>query len=287
MVYKHQSQKWHVGIKGMKLSKKDIIKTLSDSYVDLIFEGIAIVRLKENTSLELMEIKKEISKPVTSKISLIEKRTSGGSENNILKLLSGKLLLWVKHILQSSTFEVLTPIGVAGVRGTRFMVSVPNDDTTIVSVLEGIVEVKNIRLPDKKVLVKNMQTSIINKGLYPSEPRKISKDEHGDLNETLELKLLKKRIGFKRKPGGRYNGIYSSNNIYWEDSMHSSDSSDSSGMGDKETMSVGSKDLMTNTMGESSMPGGSKDLMTNTMGESSIIMQDKNIPTKSGGRKMK
>ncbi len=202
MVYQHQHKKWSVAKIGMKVLQRDILKTLSDSEADLLIEDIAVVRLKENTILDLSEIKRETTKPVaSSSISLVEKRPSGAKKKNILKLLKGRLLLWVGHIFQGSTFEVLTPIGVAGVRGTRFMVSVPDKDTTIVATLEGIIEAKNIEMPDKTVLVREMEISIIHRGAYPTEPRKVSEQEYSELKEALELKLLKKEEEFEGKPG--------------------------------------------------------------------------------------
>jgi len=241
MIYQSQSKKWSVAKKGIRLFEKDMIKTLSESEVDLLIGNIAVVRLKENTVLKLAEIERELTKSVTSsRILLVEGKPLKIREKSILKLLKGKLLLWVKYILKGSTFEVSTPIGIAGVRGTLFMVYVPNQDTTIVAVLEGIVEAKNIQMPEKTVLIRKMESSIIVRGAYPSEPRRVSEKEYKDLKETLELKLFRGRRGFKRKPGSRYNGIYSSNYIYWEGSRYRSEGVEAQSMTNYGSMSTGS-----------------------------------------------
>jgi hypothetical protein len=234
MVYQHQYKKWSVAKIGMKVLQRDILKTLSDSEADLLIENIAVVRLKENTILDLSKIKREATKPVaSSSISLVEKRPSGAKKKNILKLLKGRLLLWAGHIFQGSTFEVMTPIGVAGVRGTRFMVSVPDKDTTIVATLEGIIEAKNIEMPDKTVLVREMGISIIRRGAYPTEPRKVSEQEYSELKETLELKLLEKKEKVKK-------GL---------NSRHKDASIGTGDIGDHGTMPGGG-------MGSGTMPGG-------------------------------
>ena len=280
MVYQYQSKKWSVAKRGMRLFQRDTIKTLSDSQLDLLIEGVAVVRLKEKTTLEIAEIKEEATRPVTSsRILLVEKRSSDMGEKNILRLLNGKLLLWVKHILQGSTFDVETPIGIAGVRGTRFMVRVPDQDTTVVAVLEGIVEVKNIQMPEKTVLVRKMESSIILRGAYPSEPRRVSEGERRDLKETLELKLLREAKGFKRKPGSRYDGMYSSKYVYWEGS---------GGMVDHGIMSTGSMHDDPHTMGGGSTPMGGG---STPMGGGSTVMGGTNTrppgDMQSGGGRSK
>lgn len=241
MVYQHHNKRWSVAKRGMGLFQTDVVKTLSDSELDLLIENVAVVRLKQKTTLEIAEIQRETTKPVaSSSVLLVDDGSSGIRHKTLLKLLEGKLLLWVKYILQGSTFDVETPIGIAGVRGTSFMVNVTNQDTTIVAVLEGIVGVKNIRMPDKTVLVRKMEASIILRRAYPSEPRRVSEEEHGDLKETLELRFLREATGFKRKPGSRYDGMYSSKHVYWEDS---------GGMLDHATMSDGSMHDSTHVMG--------------------------------------
>ncbi|MEW6328185.1 MAG: FecR family protein [Thermodesulfobacteriota bacterium] len=200
-VYQHQGQKWSAARKGMTVFQKDKLKTLSGSEVDLLMPDLAVIRLKENSLLDLDEIKGQAVKPVaSSRILRVEKTPPNAKERNILRLWKGKLLLWVKHILEGSTFEVHTPIGVAGVRGTRFMVTIPDQDMTIVATLEGIVAVRNVARPDKIVLVRELEITTIRREAYPSKPRRVSEQEHAELKEILELKLLETEEESERKP---------------------------------------------------------------------------------------
>ncbi|MDQ7837149.1 MAG: FecR family protein [Thermodesulfobacteriota bacterium] len=190
-VYQHQVQKWSAARKGMTVFQKDKMKTLPGSEVDLLMPDLAVIRLKENSLLDLDEIKKASVKPVASpRVLRVEKTPPYAKERNILRLWKGNLLLWVKHILAGSTFEVHTPIGVAGVRGTGFMVTIPDQDTTIVATLEGVVAVRNIARLDKIVLVRELEITTIRRETDPGKPRKVSEQEYAELKEILELKLL-------------------------------------------------------------------------------------------------
>lgn len=259
MVYHHDSDEWSVAKKEMRLVQSDTIKTLSDSEVDLLIEDVAVIRLKANTTLELAEIGREASKPAgTSKAILVDKKPSDTVKNKVLKLMKGKVLLWVRYVVKGSVFEVQTSIGVAGVRGTRFLVGI-YEDTTTVATLEGIVIVGNIQMPDKTVTLRAKETAIVVKGEYPSEAKRVSEKEYSDLKETLELRLPRQDFGFKRKPGSKYDGVYSSSNICWDASMSVS--------GDCGTMPMPS--------GTSAMGGGSTTMEggTSTMGTGSTTVR--------------
>ena len=204
MIYQDQGKTWSVARKGMIVCLKDKVKTLSGSEVDLFIQDVAIVRLKENTIFKLAAIKGRPATIDSSSKALVEKSLLAQEEKDILELLKGKLLLWVKHVLQGTTFEVITPIGVAGVKGTRFLVHAPDEDITIVAVLEGIIEAKNILMPDKAVLLKKKEFSIIRRGAYPTEPETVKENLYDELKESLELRLSRQEMGFIRKPGSRY-----------------------------------------------------------------------------------
>lgn len=210
MVCQRQGKKWLVARKGMTVFQKDIVKTLSGSEVDLLIQDYAVIRLKENSLLDLAEIKREAKKPVPSpKILRVEKVPSEARDKSILRLLKGRLLLWVRHILGDSTLEVHTSIGVAGVRGTRFMVIIPNENTMIVGTLEGVVAIRSIETPEKTVLVREMEAAMIRRGAYPTEPRRVTQQEHRDLRETLELKWLEEEEKSETKSDRRIRDVTS------------------------------------------------------------------------------
>lgn len=187
LVCRYQSEEWLVAKPGTNIFQQDKIKVLSESEADLFVQDFAVVRLKENSQLDLSGIQTEIKKPASSaKVALLEK-SSDTRKRTLLNLLKGKILLWVQSIKDGSLFEVHTAIGVAGVRGTRFTVAIPDQDTTIVAVFEGSVEVNNIELPDWITLIQENEVVSIRRGEHPSKPRKVGPAEQGDLQETLQL----------------------------------------------------------------------------------------------------
>lgn len=72
----------------------------------------------------------------------------------------------------SSRFEIRTPAAVAGVRGTEFIVAVDEAGQSEVHVIEGLVEVLNIRdRQNRSVQVAAGQFSLVDVNRLPSAPR--------------------------------------------------------------------------------------------------------------------
>lgn len=91
----------------------------------------------------------------------------------LLNLMSGELLSRVRASGDPLSFEVRTPIAIAGVRGTDFSVRVLENGTTTVTVFEGVVEVtcrktgETVTLTDKEYV-----TVFAEKGLSEIEKAK-------------------------------------------------------------------------------------------------------------------
>src|ERR1700688_4837754 len=96
---------------------------------------------------------------------------------DFLDVMVGRVRIHIEHLGQPNPNRVLTPTAVISVRGTTFDISVHDDDeTTLVEVEEGVVEVQHALLPrgDPKVLnagdtlkvYRNepLQASLIDKG---------------------------------------------------------------------------------------------------------------------------
>ncbi len=94
---------WKVLEIGDLLSEADTVRVLTASYCEIQFDGLATMRMKENTQAELASVKPGAASPDLR-----------------LKLLGGTVLYKVKKAV--GIVKIETSTGVLGVRGTEFMV---------------------------------------------------------------------------------------------------------------------------------------------------------------------
>jgi hypothetical protein len=114
---------------GQELRPGTVIRTANDSSVDLFLDQNGpLVRLAENTTLGIEKLNFEN----TGIDTVIETQ---------LDLKSGRLIGIVKKLSATSKYEVKTPNGVAGIRGTQYVISA--DGT--VTVAEGQVVVVYVK----------------------------------------------------------------------------------------------------------------------------------------------
>jgi hypothetical protein len=144
---------------GMTLKPGTLIKTGNDACVDLFLDRNGpLVRLMENTTLGLDKLCFE----PTGADTVIETQ---------LDLKAGKIVGIVKKLAATSKYEVKTPNGVAGIRGTEYIISATGE----VQVIDGSVVVVYVK-PDGTV-----QTAVVNKGqkFNPStgKPESMTPDE--------------------------------------------------------------------------------------------------------------
>jgi hypothetical protein len=96
---------------GQVLKPGSVLRTANDSFVDLYMdENGPLVRLAENTTLGIDKLNFE----VTGVETVVETQ---------LDLKSGKIIGIVKKLAAASKYEIKTPNGVAGIRGTEYVVS--------------------------------------------------------------------------------------------------------------------------------------------------------------------
>lgn len=96
---------------GTKLKQNSIVRTAPGGTVDLYLgDNGPVVRVTENTTMGIDRLTVDNSGPE----KVIETQ---------LDLRSGRILGNVKHLAAASKYEVKTPQGVAGIRGTRYDIS--------------------------------------------------------------------------------------------------------------------------------------------------------------------
>lgn len=101
--------------------------------------------------------------------SEIEKMTGTPDNETRLEMFRGKLFSRVKNL--EGTYEVSTPQAVAGVRGTEFLMEVYGDTVTVITAVEGELEVSSRDGSGTVTLQEHEQTVILD-GEAPSEPEK-------------------------------------------------------------------------------------------------------------------
>jgi hypothetical protein len=104
-----------VPMEGERIFKNDLLKTGSDGAVGLTFKDNTLISLGSNTKLAIKEF--DFS-PVEGKLSFVARLFKG-----TVAYLSGMI---AKISPEAVRFE--TPVGNAGIRGTKFVVRVEEND---------------------------------------------------------------------------------------------------------------------------------------------------------------
>ena len=127
-------------IVGESISKGSTIITGSNSEADLLFTNGSLAKLGANSKFVLSLFWQKSFQPSTKKVNDLKNETS--SSRIALKLEIGDLVVDVKKLNKNSSFMVESPLGVAGIRGTQFGMSVDSKSTEL-AVLEGKVGFKD------------------------------------------------------------------------------------------------------------------------------------------------
>lgn len=136
---------------GMYLTPSDTIITKDGSMVDLLLDSGSSIRILGDSHIKLKSLFKKNSFWTTFKIEL------------------GK---WWSRLIGKPRIELGTPGGSAAPRGTEFTVEVSDNKTTVLTVLEGVVEFSDLEY-NKNVSVGQYQTSTVESGGVPSDPQSI------------------------------------------------------------------------------------------------------------------
>lgn len=126
---------------GTILKQGSQIKTGKDGVVDLMFDNGAVLEITPNTEFLIKNFEREAFDPTG-----VDYRTMQGEptrSRTILKVNFGAVLAGVKKLKSTSEFNVSTPVGSAGIRGTSFFVHFDSKKRggAIVGVTDGKVEV--------------------------------------------------------------------------------------------------------------------------------------------------
>ncbi len=169
--------KWVPVNRGDVLRSGDKIRTGEDTELDLLLRDKVTIRVKANSE-------------VTNKNTAQDAR---------LYLARGALLGATTKSFKGERMEITTPVSVAAVLGTLFLVEhKPEVTTTWVGVLQGHVEVRSSdRFAKESVSVGNLQRTVIGPNKKPEAPAKISRDDWLNMKESYEL--IQREANFEQK----------------------------------------------------------------------------------------
>jgi len=127
---------------GTILRQGSKIKTGTSASVDLMFDNGAVLEMKPNTEFLIEKFEREpFDAGGVNYKNLPEEPTE--SSKTRLKVDYGTILMGVKKLKETSEFQIQTPVGATGIRGTSLFVKYDKakpEEGTIVGVTEGKVE---------------------------------------------------------------------------------------------------------------------------------------------------
>jgi len=179
---KHTGGSWVDAEDKMDLFESDSVKTGDDSTATIVLFKGSIVRLDSNTEITLKKI-------------IDDEETSVTIEQG-----AGRTWSTIQGISGMDNYEVETPTAVASVRGTSFDVNITEEGITIVSVINGSVEVTKIGTTTTYTVLENYSVTVDSEGVGESQTfdrddwieNNLLKDEQfkDDLRTTLKAKVL-------------------------------------------------------------------------------------------------
>lgn len=145
----------------------DIIRTKSDSRAEITFKDGTIVKIASRSRVDISEY---FTDAQSFRVTLNVPRGKAGAS------VARKSVEKIKTSPKANRFEIKTPIAVAGVRGTNYIVAhYPTYST--VTVITGRVYCYNPQLPEMVVEVGAGQSTVIKEGAPPAPPRRLAPGE--------------------------------------------------------------------------------------------------------------
>ncbi len=199
---------WEPARKWMQLPVGSYLKTTCGSSLDLMFNKKALIRVKGESEFYLGQVIKGIK-------NALEKAHPGFcnkdrcQKGTVIRLIKGKAFFYVTPGFSGLPFIVDTPLGIAGVTGTRFAVEIANKKQLVVAVYQGRVVVWPRYTFEKFVVVEAGFVTRVMAGKPPQAPSPMSDEERKRYKECLKLHFgLRKSRAFI-ETSSRYRGVFS------------------------------------------------------------------------------
>ncbi len=197
-VYFHKRHKWakvdRATQQQIVLRAGDKVKTAKGADIDLGISKVLDLRLKPNSEMEML-------------------RSRGALNKLRLKLHRGSLLGISGEQFTGHELEIETPVLVAAVRGTAFLIQSDPKGASSVSVLEGTVEVQS-RYSKEVTRVKTLEIlAVPPKTKGPLKPRRVNYQEWRTTAEARDLisvsvKEAAEQVDLRKKAGTLFNYVF-------------------------------------------------------------------------------
>jgi hypothetical protein len=153
-------------VNGTELTQGYVVNTDKNSSVVLVFSNGATMNLAQETSLAIDEFTQD---PFADEISVAQLTAEPSASRTRLNLSRGELVGNVKKLNYDagSSFEVQTPVGAAGIRGTTFRIIFRPDGTGkaffSLTTLEGNVVLASgsVNLPTETSVPDNQEIEVV------------------------------------------------------------------------------------------------------------------------------
>ena len=157
---------------GMPVHQFDTVTTGPAGRVRLVFSDKSVVSLGPKSNLVISEFVYDPKK---------KKRKS------LLRLISGKVKVFANNLngYRTKRFDVKSPTAVIGVRGTVFLVWVMSPEETGICALENDINVANVQMPGKKVVLTQGTFNHVKKGQLPEPPAVVPDEIIEKLHQSL------------------------------------------------------------------------------------------------------
>lgn len=152
---------WERARENTRLATGDKVKTLEKARAEIRLEAGKVIRLDENTTVDLVKLVEE----------------SQGKVATDIKMEQGNLWAKVGKLGENTEFKVESPIAGASIRGTTFRVGVALDGSTQLNVYEGAVEVYNPMQKAKGPVTRIEAPREVAKPGYVEGPKEVTLEE--------------------------------------------------------------------------------------------------------------
>jgi formylglycine-generating enzyme required for sulfatase activity len=176
---------------GDILSPGSQIKVGANSEIILLFSNGTIITLGANTQMTVRKFLQKGFEESDKKVADLQEEVS--SSTLLLDLLIGDMVVDVKKLKKKSNFEITSPLGVAGIRGTSFRLSTSADSTKL-SVLTGLVgfvsnDKKENQVGVEKILVSSKGKELEINDLTDAQKQSIAQTVARAKKEAEEISL--------------------------------------------------------------------------------------------------
>ncbi|MGD9123855.1 MAG: FecR family protein, partial [Desulfarculaceae bacterium] len=166
---------------GLELVLKDKVITKKESSAKLVLADKSLVRMGPESTFVIDQMTFDPGQGVRDVKGLLP---------------TGKVRVFINDLFKfkKRRFQIQTPTAVAGVRGTRLLIIVLSPDATLVLGYDFPVEVYNVVIPERVVVLAKGTFTIVRRNQPPTDPRLPTEEERQRFERMLP-QMAEPRLG--------------------------------------------------------------------------------------------